>query len=543
MNPKSRSGVALVLALVLGLVLLMGLGSLLGTMVSEYRSSMRYSLNSVAFHLAEAGIDRTANAITKKLISEAEGWTKNGTTYSRDFTVTAGTAGNESKGYRVVYSSSTSSGTTYHKVSSRGWVRNEGGKIYAQRAIEVSFKESTNGGTGVLPGAYTKDGFTNGSYSTGGAISATQPGAIYDSYDSTNNTAPNPISNRSNKCVVGTLSSEDNALNLSNGKYYAQLKTGKDANNPTPRVDYNTDSSGAILARLDNPDTTDQYGDLVTYDPAKNYIGRDFSATFTLDPPPASTDTTWTIITPATDATKGSQCLGQASLGVFKNGDLPNTPITAVNDTTLAIGSSDKSRIYIPTRGLGNYTTLEITGEVFIVTTGVINSLNVVFKSKNAKLTLYTDNNVPVITSQQKMSSDAAVNNYEAKYLTIGILPGNAGISSIGNSDYTADKVYTSITTSLKNPTPNDTMITMNNVGSKAIVARFLAPWSMVQIDADGNGGGMFCGTLMARILDVKGTNGFPFHCDQALGGGDGTTTAITVDSWRQILTTSAVFD
>ena len=543
MNPRSKSGVALVLALVLGLVLLMGLGALLGTMVSEYRASMRYSLNSVAFHLAEAGIDRTANAITKKLISETEGWTKDGTTYSRDFIVTAGTAGNESKGYRVVYSSSTSSGTTYHKVSSRGWVRNEGGKLYAQRAIEVSFKESTNGSTGVLPGAYAKDGFTNSSVNPNTATSPSQPGAIYDSYDSTDNTAPNAQSNRSNKCVVGTLSCANNALNLSNGQYYAQLKTGKDANNPTPRVDYNTDSSGAILARLDNPDTTEQYADLVTYDPAKNYIGRDFSATFTLDPPPASTDTTWTIITPATDATEGSQCLMQASLGAFKTGNLPNTPITVVNDTTLAIGSSDTGRIYIPTRGLGNYTTLEITGEVFIVTTGTINSLNVVFKSKKAKLTLYTDNNVPVITSQQKMSSDDAVQNYEAKYLTIGILPGNAKISDIGSSTYTAASVYTSITNSLKDPKPNDTKITLNNVGSKAIVAKFLAPWSTVQIDADGSKGGMFCGTLMAGILDVKGTNGFPFHCDQALGGGSGTTAAITVDSWRQILPTSAIFN
>ncbi len=541
---RSSRGAALILSLVLGIVLIFGVGALLATMVAEYRGTYRTSLNAVAFHLAEAGIDRVANAISAGTIKTTNGWTQTGSTYSRNYTVATNLAGRESKGYRVVYSSAVNGGTTTYTVSSRGWVRSDAGGILAQRAIETTFTLSNTGSGGMRPGAYARFGFTNGSFSPGGTISATQPGAVYDSYDSTNNAAPNAASNRSNQCVIGTLSSTDNALDLSNGTYYAQLKTGTSAGNPTPRVNYNVSSNGTILAQLDNPGTT-AVTDLVRFDPNQaSYVGRDFTASFTLPAPPSASqaDTaTWQMVVPATSAAQNSQCRLQASIGALQSAnDLPNAPIS-FSGSTLTIGTSDTSKIYIPTRGLGNFTTLVVYGEVFIVTSGTINQLNVVFKTANAKLTLYTDSNVPVITSQQQLGTGNAVTNYEAKRLTVGILPGNAGLNSLAATNFTTANVSSAIATALANPT-NGPDITLNNVGSKAITANFLAPWSAVQIDADGSQGGMFCGSLMARTLNIKGTNGFPFHCDQALSGGNGSTPTLTVGTWREILPTAAIF-
>lgn len=542
MTRTGQRGSALLLVLVLGSVLLLGLAALVGTALHEHRSAERAALASAAFHLAEAGIDRTTQTILDEAFGkDGSGWAKTGTTtYTRTFSADTASLGNRTGHYKVVVEQN---GAVY-TVSSRGHVANSGAATTVQRAVQVEFERSTNNATGPQgAGCISLDSFLAGS--TGdSAISTSQVGPTFDSYISENNLAPG-AGNRDNKCLVGTLSADNNDLNLSNGSYYATVGTGGTAANPTPTVKTakNASPPNEILTKIDDPD--DQVKNPVAYDPSN--VRHDLDVTVDpVIPPDAPTKEGWYHVLP-----KNGQAQSQWKLNGKLSDFDPKKNATPANMTvsngTATIGGTNADRHYVATTSLDNINTLNISGEVILVCLGPINASNglvVNYKSADAKLTIYAASNLSgVIRTQQLDASGKLVPNYEAKRLTVGMLPGN---HKINMESLEPAAINAHVTTAVKNPTAGGT-ITMNFGDRDTFVGQILAPYSFAQLSATGQKGKMsdYCGSLLAKDISITGSNGFAFHYDQSIKGGTGTvkTPVLLRHTWRQLLPTDPVFN
>jgi hypothetical protein len=536
----SRQGSALLLVLVLGSVLLLGLAALIGTALNEHRNSERAVMGSSAFFLAEAGIDRTTPTILDDAFTAAgTKWTARGAnTFTRTFPADTASLGGRTGGYTVVVQRA----DTLYTVSSKGWVANSGvGRT--ERAIEVVFdRVLTNNGSGKGAGCIARNGFLAGS--TGDStISLSQVGPTFDSYISENNTSPGP-NNRDNKCLVGTLSAVDGALNLSNGKYYATVGTGSSPAEPTPdvKVAKNASPPNDILAKVDDP--ADKINDPVAYNAA--LVRHDLDVTVDpVIPPDAPAKDGWYQVLPK-DGNANTQWKLGGKLADFdpkKNATPANMTVTG---NTANIGSTNSDKHYIATTSLDNINTLNISGEVILVCLGPINASNgmtVNYKTADAKLTIYaTDNISGVIKTTQQMSTGAAVPNYESKRLSIGMLPGNHNIN-MQSLEPTAINAHT--TTAAKNPTAGGTII-MNFGDRDTFVGQINAPYSTAQLSAVGQKGKLsdYCGSLLANTISITGSNGFAFHYDESAGGGGGgaKTPTLVRESWRQLAAADSVF-
>jgi hypothetical protein len=190
-----RKGSALLLALILGAVLLLGLAALISTALNESRGATRAALNSAAFFLAEAGVDRT----TPVILGTASGdtfesadtaWTRKSVgVYTRTFPADSAALGNATGTNKVVVRKTIDGSSTIYTIASRGWVQNIGAAIVAQRAIEVTYERSTKNAANVAAGCLSLTGFQAASTASS-SISKDQVGPTFDSYSSANNAWP-----------------------------------------------------------------------------------------------------------------------------------------------------------------------------------------------------------------------------------------------------------------------------------------------------------------------------------------------------------------
>ncbi len=538
----NRQGSALLLVLIIGSVLLLGLAALLGTALTEHRGAERSALSSEAFHLAEAGIDRTTQAILDLSFDGTDSaWKSDGPTkWTRTFAADSGSLDGRTGSYQVVVAQS---GTLF-TVSARGRVANAGAATAAERAIEVVFdRVLASSGAAQGAGCIALDNFLAGS--TGdSAISTSQVGPTFDSYISEYNTAPGP-QNRDNKCLVGTLSSADGALNLSNGSYYATVGTGAGTPAPTVKTATNASPPNNILTKIDDPD--DKMNEPVAYDPAN--VRHDFDVTVDpVIPPDAPAKDGWIQVLPMDGAAQSQWKLN----GKLSDFDITRNATAAhmtVSGGVATIGATNTDKHYVATTSLDNIGTLNISGEVILVCLGPINASNgggmkVNYLTADAKLTIYAAGNLSgVIKTQQLDANGNLVANHEAKRLTIGMLPGNHNINM---QSLEPSAINAHVTTAVTNPTDGAT-ITMNFGDNDTFVGQILAPYSTAQLSATGQKGKMsdYCGSLLAKNISITGSNGFAFHFDQSAGGGSGgdKTPTLVRNSWRQIPPNDPVFE
>lgn len=531
-----RKGSALLLALILGAVLLLGLAAIIGT-----------ALNSAAFFLAEAGVDRTTaivlgTATGDSFESADSAWTKksNGT-YTRTFTADSAALGGPTGNNKVVVRKTVGSSTTTYTIASRGWVQNAGAAIVAQRAIEVTYERTTRNAANVAAGCLSLNGFIAASTASS-SISATQVGPAFDSYSSANNAAPSAY-NRDNKCLVGTSSAANGDLNLGNGNYYSQVGTGSTAANKTPTVGYATNASPPydILAKIDNP--SDDRKEAVAYDPS--LVRHDVS--FTYDPvlpPDAPEKDGWIQVLPK-DGEAQSQWKSAGKIAEYSPKKNAVTPSVSVSSGTLNAGSSDSDKVYIATSSLDNISRINVSGTVILVVLGTINASNglvVNYKSTKANLTIYAGSDVSgVIKSTQQINTDIVSANWEAFRLTIGMLPGN---HKINMESLEPAAINAHVSTAVKNPTDGGKII-MNFDDNSTFVGSILAPYSAAQLSATGQKGKLsdYCGSLLAKSISISGSNGFAFHYDEKLGSSATSAPALVRDSWRQIRPDDPIFD
>ncbi len=534
-----RQGSALLLTLILGSILLLGLSSLLSTALSESRGSMRAALNSSAFYLAEAGIDRTAPVVLADGFAAVDsGWSKAGTgVYKRTFSADSDSLGRMSGSYKVVVQQS----GNFYTVSSKGSVQNPGAAIATDRAVEVVYERTTRNAVGTAGGCLSLTSFL-GASTASASISKTQVGPSFDSYISENNTAPG-IANRFNNCLVGTSSTKNGDLNLGNGSYYAQVGTGSSSSNPSPTVGYATNASppNEILATLDDPNDTKK--EPVAYKP--ELVRHDVSFTYDpVVPPDAPAKDGWVQILPK-DGDAQSQWKMAGKLSQYAPKKNAATPSFSVSGSTAMAGASNSDKVYIATQSLENISQIDVSGEVIIVVLDVINASNglkINYRTPDAKLTIYAANNVSgVITSTQQMDSSAPVANWQASRLTLGMLPGNHKIN-MQSLEPTAINAH--VTTAVKNPEAGGTII-MNFDDRSTFVGSINAPYSAAQLSATGQKGKMsdYCGSLIAKSISITGSNGFAFHYDESNGGASKNEPALVLNSWRQMLPTDPVFN
>lgn len=535
----NRRGSALLLVLVLGSVLLLGLAALIGTALSEHRNAERSYLNAAAFALAETGVDRaTPTILADAFAANDSPWRQHGSSYTRTFGADSGSLAGRRGGYDVVVKKN---GTRY-TVSSRGWVANDGATTSGERAVEVVFERQTSAGTAsAFAGWIALKTLQAGSHGDS-AISPTQVGVTVDSYRSENNLAPSP-QNRDNKPIVGTLSAENGALNLSNGSYFGTVATGSSAATPAPTVKTATNASPPyeILAKIDDPD--DKIADPVTY--KAGLVRHDLALTIEpVIPPAAAPQDGWIHVLP-TSAKENTQFRMNGKLADCNDA---GSPVVVRSGSTVSVGLSDNSKTYLAVTDLANVSTIDVTGEVVLVVAGQpINTngqLTINYRSPNAKLTLYSTNNISGVikTTQQLSGASTAVPNWEAKRLTIGMLPGNTGIGS-GSLDPAT--INAKATAAAQNPTDGATLV-MNFDDNSTFVGQINAPYSYAQLSATGQKGKMsdFCGALIAKDILVTGSNGFAYHFDQSAAGapaGGGAPTLIR-QSWRQLAANDKVF-
>ncbi len=538
----SRQGSALLLVLVLGSVLLVGLAALIGIALNEHRAAERSVLTSAAFHLAEAGIDRTTQTILDDAFTaQGSKWAAAGAnTYVRTFTADSASLNGRTGGYRVVVEKD----STRYTVSSKGWVQNPGAGR-GERAVEVVFERTTtSSGSGKGSGCIARNSFLAGS-TADSAISTSQVGPTFDSYLSENNTAPS-ATNRDNKCLVGTLSATDNALNLSNGQYYATVGTGSSAAEPTPdvKVAKNASPPNQILAKIDDP--ADKIANPVDYN--ANLVRHDFDVTIDpVVPPDAPAKDGWYQVLPK-NGNANTQWKLNGKLSDFDPKKNQTPANMTVSGSTANIGVTDADKHYVATTSLDNINTLNISGEVILVCLGPINASNgmtVNYKTTNAKLTIYAANNVSGVikTTQQLNGAKTTTANYESKRLSIGMLPGNHNIN-MESLEPTAINAH--VSTAVKNPTAGGTII-MNFSDTDVFVGQINAPYSAAQLSATGqhkNKMSDYCGSLLANTISITGSNGFAFHHDEsANGGGGGANTPVLIrNSWRQLSPADSVF-
>jgi hypothetical protein len=539
---SNRRGSALLLVLVLGSILLLGLAALVGTALSEHRNAERTYLTTAAFALAETGVDRaTPTILADTFTADTSPWAQHGNIYTRTFTADAGSLGGRSGGYDVVVKRD---GTRY-TVSSRGWVRNAGVTTRGERAVEVVFERRTSAGTtNAFVGLVAVKSFQAGSHSDS-TISPTQAGAAADSYISESNLAPSP-QNRDNKDLVGTLSAENDALNLSNGKYFGTVATGSSQANPSPTVKTATNASPPyeVLAKIDDPE--DKVANPVDYNP--NLVRHDLELTIDpVIPPQAPEKDGWIHVLPKS-AKENTQFRMNGKLADCNDAKQSSAQRSG---STVSLGITDKDKTYIAVTDLANIDRIDVTGEVVLVVVGQPinasngNGLTINYRTPNSKLTLYCANNIGGVikTTQQMPGASSPAANWEAKRLTIGMLPGNHGIDM---DSFDPAGINAKATAAAKNPTDGGTL-TMNFDDTTTFVGQINAPFSYAQLSASGQKGKMsdFCGALLAKDILVTGTNGFAYHFDQSANGGAvaGGAPTLARNSWRQLAANDTVFN
>ncbi len=540
-TPNGRRGSALLLVLVLGTVLLLGLAALVGTAVTEHRNSERTFLASAAFALAEAGVDRTTRTILDDTFAaDASPWRTVGGNYVRTFTADTAALGGRRGGYQVVVARS---GTVY-TVSSKGWVENVGASTRSERAVEVVFdRRLAPAGAAQGAGCIALDQFLAGS-TADAAISTSQVGPTFDSYSSENNAEPSAL-NRSNKTLVGTLSAADGALNLSNGSYFCTVGTGSSTGNATPAVKTAKNASPPYetLTKLDDP--TDTVENPVAYNPG--LVRHDLS--ITVDPviPPDAPEKEGWVHTLPKDGSSQQQFKSSGKLSDFDRASHKKETTAARDGNTFSIGATDADKNYVAVSDLGNINKIDVTGTVILVVAhqpiNASNGITVNFRSPNAKLILYAGSGLSGVLKTTQQIGSAVTPNWEAKRLTVAMLPGNHKIN-MQSLEPTAINAH--VTTAAQNPTAGGT-ITMNFDDRSTFVGQIVAPYSTAQLSATGQKGKMsdYCGSLLAKTISITGSNGFAFHYDQhanAAGGG-ATTPTLVRTTWRQLLANDPVFD
>ena len=502
--------------MVLGIIMLFAVGALLTSSMTEYRNVYRHQLGATAFSLAESGIERASYAI---MSDDVLNWTKTGTdTWEKAFTVSNSDLGGSSGEYIVTVQKNVDNYTAI----SRSTVRRS--NLVVRKGVKVEFVMSNNATSGVAKGmiAIQKVEFTGGN-------DINQRYTIVDSYKSKDNFAPNATSNRGNKAFVGTLSATDE-FNVSNGDYYATIFAG---NSNNVKVKTAANGSGYLVSMddLSTKDTT-----LVKY--SRELVRTDVTFDWEFPvPTDAKASDGWIQVLPKDgDANSDWKKSGKlASFDPKKNATPSNV---SVNGGIVTIGLTDKDKHYIACGKLENVDTLNIAGEVVIMIVGekrqpVNNSaLNINFVTPNAKLTIYSNVNMPemqgIKTTQQMYYSGNKIDNWEAKRLQIVMLPGN---SNINMESLNPVAIQAHVETAIKNGETVGNTIGFHN-SSATFVGQIFAPYSDASLDCAIT----YCGSFFTNKYTVSGNCKLTFHYDASLEDSADSEKTLSVSKWVEIV-------
>lgn len=532
MNLKSKKGSALLTSMLVIIVIAITIGTLFSATQHEYRTSFRNQYGSVAFALAESGIDQGAAAIMNS--SGASGlahWTTEGSFKKKTFSVsdTVSLVGAPTASYDVIIKHVGENYTVWAKSNISG------SGASAERALKVEFKKESVQSTG-NPGMVSRDELDLSQWSDEEYVEASRDRSTFDAYDSEGNKAPSD-SNKSNDCVVGSL--DGGKLSLANGQFYCDVVTGGLASDPNTQVysaidkDATTSDKTVYLAELFDEEANDGSGALVSYDPTDDLVEYGYESDYDWKSLITPADLTGT----ATEVVPVMPSEGQATQWQ-QNGkisDLGNySSDVYYSGGTLTVGDSDGDFYYIAAKDLDNVNNIEVSGTVVLVVAGGTKSASptVNFKTENASLTIYTDGAMQgVIKSTQQMSEDSsAVQNWEADRLTINVVPS----SIYNNLTLTSANVHTATVNGLTDDATAGE-VRMNNGSESTFVGSINAPYSSISISTSVIS--KYCGALLGDDVTFMGSNALEFHYDSQLGGGgNNSVETLAMTSWRQIL-------
>lgn len=509
--------------MVLGIIMLFTVGALLTSSMTEYRNVYRHQLGATAFSLAESGIERASYAI---MSDDVLNWTKTGTdTWEKAFTVSNSDLGGSSGEYIVTVQKN---GDNYTTIS-RSTVRRS--NLVVRKGVKVEFVMSNNATSGVAKGmiAIQKVEFTGGN-------DINQRYTIVDSYKSKDNFAPNATSNRGNKAFVGTLSATD-GFNVSNGDYYATIFAG---NSNNVKVKTAADGSGYLVS-MDDLSTSDLT--LKTYDPSLVRTDVTFDWEFPI-PTDAKASDGWIQVLPK----DGTNVNGDwRKNGVLKSFD-SNSSKMSVNGDVATIGLADTDKHYVACKDLTDINTINVAGEVIILTVSNLNlnnTLNVNFVTPNAKLTIYSDSQLSGVqkikTTQQMYYSGSKIDNWEAKRLTIIGLPRKSSgpdneksISCINMESLNPVAIQSHVETAIRTGATTGGTILLHNSSdpNTTFVGQIFAPYSDASLDCAIT----YCGSFFTNKYTVSGNCKLTFHYDASLEDSADSEKTLSVSKWVEIV-------
>ena len=552
---KTKSGSVLVISLIFGIIMLAGAYALFSTCLTEHRNTIRNQLNSIAFSLAESGIDKAADDILSGTISN---WPTINSVCDRTFSVSASTVSGNSANYRVICAISENTYT----VTSRGTVSNSGGAVTSTRTVQVIFTKVTATSAGKAGGLLT--------YGTMLFPGNENPNQLLtvDSYKSGTSrpgSAPNTSTNRYPNALVATYSNTANSLNIGYSAIYAAIQVGTQAATATQNTFYfsnngKTGTNQDAYAKIYGETSTANVYDLIkatgtnvgrsTYTKPAITAGSapltdiiPTSATYTsvntVIPPDADKKDGWVQVLPK-DGSSQSQWKGSGTLDQYGRSDDTKGSVPQVYSAgnTISFGQTDTDKVYMVTSAIngGGYT-FNISGEVILVVTdsnindGKISKVN--FMTDNSKLTIYIKSFAAVIpTTQQIGLSNITVQNYQANRLTINVIPSNT------NFNFSSDEP-TAIQAKIRNAIAAGGVggdVTLN-VNGGLFVGSINAPFSKVNIE-----GINYCGSLLAGSVKVSGNNAVKFHYDETLAGTISNAPTLLKTSWRELPQSSTIF-
>jgi hypothetical protein len=210
----------------------------------------------------------------------------------------------------------------------------------------------------------------------------------------------------------------------------------------------------------------------------------------------------------------------------------------SVNGGTVTIGLTDKDKHYIACGKLENIDTINVAGEVVIAIVGegrqTVNnaSLNINFVTPNAKLTIYSNVDMPemqgIKTTQQMYYSGSKIDNWEAKRLQIIMLPGD---SKINMKSLNPVAIQSHVKTAIKNGATTGNKIGFHN-SAATFVGQIFAPYSDASLDCSIT----YCGSFFSNTYTVSGNCKLAFHYDSSLNDSSGSEKTLSISKWVEII-------
>ncbi len=545
---KNSKGSALLVAIILSAVLLLMLAGLLGTALNEYRASHKSYLNSAAFGLAESGIDISAAEIMGGKFASAIDYPANAalasgqwykkTSTGKYYYTQSVSMGNGRTGTFSVICVPDAGNANIYTVYSLGQVAGAAG--VGDRAIQVTFAKKAGNGSGSGYAMAARRGISLGS---GGANPFTDKGAGFirvGSYDSQLNdgkaewytemssndkTLKQGESTGSNYGDKATVVVESGELKLTNSIIYGEVaSTAAGSVNP----DKATVVDLAVAQAYKDAYTKYNYG----YDPVnkKEIAGDNVDTNFKLEDttfsdPAAVLDKSGNFVKTDFDLTSYTQITMDNQTGakvVKADGVSPRDDLQ--NQSVLDLGVAN-TKTYLLTDAV-SLNKVVVHGEVVIYARGRVNmtnGINIELADPSAKLTIIPE-----------AGGDIKLKSYKSTYTTV-----DASGKKVTPPSQPAPALFNILTASTAD-------FTLNFDGnSHTFTSIIKAPNAIVRMSGNGQrndaaGAQMqarnqFCGQIIAKTIDLSGSNNIDILYDVRGSGGSGVASALSLANWKQI--------